>query len=332
MKQTIFATIFGASCMLSAIVYGQDTPPAAPKSPKVKKEQKEEIIINKTDGDEEKMTIVVDGNNVTINGKPVQDMKGGNVKVITRKKIGTGDPEMDTFIFPKGDLDDDMLPPLPPIGVNKAMLGIMTTKGQDGAVITEVTKESGAEKAGLKKDDIITKIGDTKVSGPRDLTETIGNYKPEDKVEITYKRNGKELKTSATLSQNKAVRKRVIMKIDDDNFDFDMPDDMPLPPMENFRFRFNSKPKLGMQIQDIENGKGVKVKVVDVELPAAKAGLKEGDILRQMNGKDINGVDDVKATTSELKEGESLRITYEREGKTQTTELKIPKKLKTADL
>jgi serine protease Do len=52
-------------------------------------------------------------------------------------------------------------------GGNRALLGVVSEKNDNGAKITSVTKESAAEKAGLKKDDIITKVGDTKIEGQR---------------------------------------------------------------------------------------------------------------------------------------------------------------------
>jgi serine protease Do len=44
-------------------------------------------------------------------------------------------------------------------------LGVSTTKTDDGAKVTNVTKDSPADKAGIQKDDIIYKIDDTKIDG-----------------------------------------------------------------------------------------------------------------------------------------------------------------------
>ena len=330
MKWLNYSATFLASTLLASATFAQEAPPQPPTPPKPLKEKREEIIIKKGDGKAEKMTIVVDGDNVTINGKPMNDIKDGNVKIITRKKrIGPGsDVQSFSFSHPGMEGEDDES--FAPMGVNKAMLGIITSRGDVGAKVTEVTKESGAEKAGLKQDDIITKVGDTKVTGPKDLTEAIGKYKPNDKVEISYKRNGKEFKTSATLTENKG--KRMMMKMNGEDFDFDMPSGVMPPDMGNFRFDFNRKPRLGLQIQDTEEGKGVKVNDVNSDLPGGKAGLKEGDIITQINGKDINDVDALKEATKDLKEGDSIKLSYKREGNTQTTDVKIPKKMKTANL
>ena len=303
-------------------------PPSLPAAPKPPIEKREEIIINKSGGKEEKMTIVVDGDDVTINGKPMADFKDGKVKIIIRNKtMGTGGH---SFSFSHPDMEGSDEDLFAPSGINKAMLGILSSVGDNGVKVTDVTVESGAEKAGLKKDDIITRVGAYKVSSPKDLTEAIGKYKPNDKVEITYKRSGKENKTTATLSENKG--KKMMMTMNGQDIDLDLPEGIMPHDMQNFRFNFSGKPRLGLQIQDLEEGKGVKVNDVDSDMPGGKAGLKEGDIITQINGKDINGVDDLKQATKDLKEGESIKLSYKRNGGTQTTDVKIPKKMKTANL
>lgn len=331
MKWLNYTSAFLVATLFASATFAQDAPPAPPAPPKPLKEKREEIIIKKDGDKDEKMTIVVDGDNVTINGKPMNSDNIGNVKIITRKKrMGPGS-DVQSFSFSHPGMEGDDAESFAPMGVNKAMLGILSAKGESGAKVTEVTKESGAEKAGLKQEDIITKVGDNKVTGPKDLTEAIGKYKPNDKVEITYKRNGKEAKTTATLTENNA-KKRMMMNINGEDFNFNMPQDFEAPRLEGFNFDFNSKPRLGLQIQDLEEGKGVKVNDVDNDLPCGKAGLKEGDIITQINGKDISGVDELKEAAKELKEGETLKLTYKRDGKSQTADVKIPKKLKTADL
>ena len=46
---------------------------------------------------------------------------------------------------------------------------------------------------------MITKVNDKAIDGPKALYEAVGAYKPEDKITITYQREGKELKTTALL-------------------------------------------------------------------------------------------------------------------------------------
>jgi serine protease Do len=300
------------------------------KSPGDQEEKSQEIVIRKKGGKTEKMTIVVDGDNVTINGKPVDEFKNKDVTVFKRDRSSTAPPRVRAFSNPGGLMNgegfDRAFTPAAPS--NKALLGVITSRSDDGVKVTDVTKESGAEKAGLKKDDIITKVGDKKVEEPADLIKAIAGQKPNDKVDITYKRNGKEGKTTAVLSENKA---RSFAYNFNKDFNFTLPEGV-MPPMENFNFNFNRKPKIGLQIQDVEEGKGVTVKDVDENSPAAKAGIKDGDVITEVNGKEVAGVDELRTAIKDLKEGEAVKFSYKRGGKSQTAEVKVPKRLKTADL
>ncbi|MBR2544043.1 trypsin-like peptidase domain-containing protein [Candidatus Saccharibacteria bacterium] len=64
---------------------------------------------------------------------------------------------------------------------------------------TAVTKDSPAEKAGLKDKDIITHVNGTKVGSAGSLSSLIGEYKPGDTVQLTVIREGNEIAINATL-------------------------------------------------------------------------------------------------------------------------------------
>lgn len=298
------------------------------ETPKTSKEKS--ITIRKKGDSNEKMTIVVDGDKVTVNGKPLEELKDSDVEVFRNDHFRELMPQIRKYLAPMGSLKmmgDDF-----PFDANHAFLGVITEKNEKGARITSVEKETAAEKVGLQKDDIITKIGDTPIEGSESLFETIGKYKPEDKVNITYLRDGKTHTATAILGKRK-MPKMQAFTLDGNNFRFDMPD-MPRMNDRNFRFDFNDirKPRLGLGIQDMAEGKGVKVLNVDEDTPAAKAGLQKDDIITEINGNAVNSVDDLKGKIKDLKEGSSLSITFQRSGKTQSTTLTLPKKLKTAEL
>ena len=62
-----------------------------------------------------------------------------------------------------------------------------------------VASGSPAEKAGLKNGDIITKINSKTVGKDGSLSSILGEYRPGDKITITYLRGGKEQTTTVTL-------------------------------------------------------------------------------------------------------------------------------------
>jgi serine protease Do len=91
-------------------------------------------------------------------------------------------------------------------------------------------------------------------------------------------------------------------------------------------------PKLGLSVQDTDDGKGVKVIEVDEESNAAKAGIKEDDIITHVDDKGVNGVDEISKLLREKKESPAVRFQLTRNGKSQNIEVKMPRKIKTADL
>jgi serine protease Do len=219
---------------------------------------------------------------------------------------------------------------------NRAFLGVSTEKGDDdiaGAGIKQVTKGSGAEKAGLKPGDVITRVNETTISDPEDLTEAIHKCKPEDKVNLTFKRDGKEQKVVATLGKMKEGSYsygfgNAMPKMD--NFNFDMSPSVRVSPRA---YAFGeSRPKLGIRAQDTEDGKGVKVLEIDEESPADKAGIKEGDIITRFDGKEVNSAAELADLARAGKGKAELKVSLTHDGKSREVDVKIPKKLKTADL
>jgi serine protease Do len=297
---------------------------------KDKEKKSDDIIIHKKGDSKEKLTIVIEGDKVTVNGKPVDEYKSDDVDIVH------GDDEfglrgLRTLAAPRGGMQmfgDDFMHE---IHSNKAFLGVMTKENEGGAEITEVTKESPAEKAGLKEGDIITKVNDAKVMDADDLYKAIGKYKPGEKINVTYKRNDKENTVPVELSENKQTRVYSWKNGDNDNFNFKMAPGTPYINGWN-GLNGNDKPRLGIQVQDTEDGKGVKVLEVEGDEAADKAGVKEDDIITQVNGKNITSVDDLKEIMKTAKKGDTLKVSFLRDNKTETADIKFPKDLKTTDL
>jgi serine protease Do len=322
--------------LLSSSLFAQDQDDAQEKvlTDKIKTDklnEGDEIVIKRKGDKDIKVTVEIKDNKVYVDGKPVTEFNNDDVIVKKMQMPFMVDDNM-TFIAPKspfrsggwsyvGDNDAFSMN-----SAKTAFLGVNWDDVDNGAKITEVTKESAAEKAGLKKGDIITKIGDTKIE-EGELSETIHKYKPEDKVTITYMRDGKEQKTIATLGKTKDMKFKSF--------------NMATMPKMNYNYKFNNgdnysfsygKPRLGIKAQDLEEGKGAKVLDVDDECPAEKAGIKEGDVINEFDGKPVENADDLSKLARENKEKYSYKIKLTRDGKSQEVEVKIPRKLKTADL
>jgi serine protease Do len=82
-------------------------------------------------------------------------------------------------------------------------LGIKDT---EGFYINKVNKNSGAEKAGLKKGDIIKKLDNQKISTFAELSGFINTKRPNDKVNVTYIRDGQTKVVPVVLVKNDIIQ------------------------------------------------------------------------------------------------------------------------------
>ncbi|RYZ84067.1 MAG: PDZ domain-containing protein, partial [Proteobacteria bacterium] len=70
---------------------------------------------------------------------------------------------------------------------------------EDGVYVLDVPKDGAAANAGIKKGDFITGINDVPISSGAEMVGQIATYRPGDKINLSYRRSGKEYKTSVTL-------------------------------------------------------------------------------------------------------------------------------------
>lgn len=292
---------------------------------KTKISDNEEIIIKRKGDKDSKITIEIKGDEVTVNGKPLAEFDDENIVIKKERSIIFGAPhspfrgQSGTLSFGNGHF----------LSSEGPVLGVYTEKDKDvkGAIIEKVTEGSAAEKAGLKENDVITKIDDAVINGPEDLTKVIRKHKPEEKVSITYERNGKTNKVDVTLGKRKAhtLISPHIETIPDFNFEWKEGNMAP-------RVYSYGRPRIGIKAQDTEDGKGVKVLSVDGESAAEKAGIKKDDVITEFDGNKVNSTDELATAARDAKDKTAFKITFNRDGKSQTVEIKTPKKLKTANL
>lgn len=361
MKKLFFSTLAVGCISLSFTATAQQEEKIEPKTIIEKpgnpgKKETQEIII-KSNGDKEiKLNVEIDGDNVTINGKPLVEFKDDGVTINKRKMIirdGNGEDMLFNFDGLGGMQGMEGLDRLKEMNKNKIthkpFLGLTTEKTADGAKIVEVAKGSAAEKAGLKNGDVITKVGDREVTDGEVLATIILGKKPKEEVKIIYKRDGKKKDVKAVLGERVEERNFLFNYSPKAKFrSFKSPHVQiaPMPDLnmegnENFNFApnqdftenmFPRQKKLGLKIQDTEEGGNVKVIDVDAASAAEKAGLKKDDIITDINGQKISNTDDAREQLMEVAEKSAYTIKAKRNGTEISFDVKIPKKLKTANL
>ena len=143
--------------------------------------------------------------------------KDGDLVGINSSKFSNVDVEGMGFAIPSKEvqrviaqLEKDGKVTRPFIGISQNDLANITSRSKteilklksdqtDGVVVTDTFKGSPAETAGLKKYDVITKIGDKEIKNILELRRELYAYNVGDKVELTVLREGKETKVQVTL-------------------------------------------------------------------------------------------------------------------------------------
>lgn len=342
--------LVAAAQMLTLAASAQD------KKEKDTKEEKEQIIIRKKGGRTEKTTIVIEGDKVTVNGKPVakddkdiivERFDGDEAFIMRMPKMPQIREYNHVYGFNMSKWEnEDFVKEFRFEMKGGAFLGVVTNEHEKGAAIEEVQKETAADNAGLQKGDIITMVGDKKVENPNDLVEAITEKKPDDEVEITYLRDGKEKKAKVKLGeskfpgqlyqQNKELKNELLKEkqraFQDRQYEFQYRLPGEFKQFQGDVMLMQNRPKLGAAIQDTEEGNGVKVLEVDAGSPASKSGLQKEDVITEINGKKIGNVGNAREALREKNEKNIWSLKVIRGGSLVNIEVKIPKKLNKADL
>ena len=155
-------------------------------------------------------------------------------------------------------------------------LGLPSLKG---ALVSDVTEDSPAEKAGLKGGDVIIAFNGEDLDDSSDLRNAVGLLTPGTSADITYLRDGRRRTTRITVEAFEAER----VALDDSAAE-------DLPSMESFS---------GATITDIpddlelaDGNDGVYVARVRPGSRASRSGLQRGDVIRRINRQDIDDLDD----------------------------------------
>jgi serine protease Do len=219
-----------------------------------------------------------------------------------------------------------------------------------GVAVEKVSENSPAHAAGIQAGDVILRFDGEDVTGVRKLTRLVGEVDPGHQVKLIISRNGHEQEITATLA------KRPMQEFQNGNFTWNgtMPDlknlpqlkDMPnmqlMPDLKNmpegpqvwsspggqgqsYVWRAGEGRVIGVSVTPLSKqlaehfhvAGGALVNEVRDSSPAAKAGLRAGDIITEVDGKQVMNEVDLIKSINEKKDG-NVTVTYVRDGRTQT--------------
>ena len=213
--------------------------------------------------------------------------------------------------------------------INNENMGRYRLNQARGVGITRVIADSPAEKAGLKKDDVILRLDGENVTSVRKLNRLVSEIAPDHSVKITISRGGSEQELTATMGKrsNKSTARDFfqmeprVWKFEGPLFDKDKFNELhkfnelnKLNDNNDLTFFFSNSRRIGVstveltkQLADyfgVPAGKGALVTSVVEDGPAAKAGIKAGDVITAIDGEEVDSPGDVSRVISRKKEGD----------------------------
>ena len=257
----------------------------------------------------------------------------------------------------KDDVLDDHVRQLAVLAGRGAQLGVSVrdldaeqAKGQSGAVVEDVRAGSAAEKAGIKKGDVIAEFDGERVRGVRHLTRLVTETPDGRTVKAAVLREGTRVDLSVTPDSGTlaGTDRNFELLVPPMRFERKLPHDggdmtWAVPRMPDGAWAFKGRPgelfgfksekgRLGVRVQELDGqlgeyfgtSSGVLVNSVDGDSPAAKAGLKAGDVITAVNGKAVAEPTDLIEAVQAVEDGATLTIDYTRDKKAQSTKAALP--------
>jgi serine protease Do len=187
----------------------------------------------------------------------------------------------------------------------------MKLKGQPtGALVGEIAPKTPSEKAGMKTGDVITAVNGKKISDARELRLMIGSMAPGSKAQIEVNREGQtktldvelaEMPVGATEEGPETSPEEGAQPEKTTVFGgvavADVTDDV------------RSALNLSKEVQ------GAVIAEIDADSPAGKAGLREGDVIQEVNKQPVKNAKDLVAISKKLKANEKILLRVYSQGR-----------------
>lgn len=200
-----------------------------------------------------------------------------------------------------------------------------------GVLVSDVEAEGAAGKAGLQNGDIITEFNGQRIEGTVQLRRLVRETVAGRTVPVTVWRDGRSQTLQVEMGSRRAylrdqledrIRDRIVVS-----------PEVRIEGFPQFGIFASPTPTLGISGEDLEgelgkyfnapDGEGVLVKQVFDDTPAAKAGLKAGDVITHIEGDRIKTISDLRAKLREKRESKSIKVDFLRRGSPMSLNVEI---------
>lgn len=194
-----------------------------------------------------------------------------------------------------------------------------------GVAVEKVTENSPAERAGLQNGDVIVRFDGAEVTSVRKLSRLIAEVAPDHQATLTVVRAGREMEIKVTMGKREFPRFEGSALLRDlpkipvmPDMPRILPPSVPMPPSFEFEkdgnvLFFGSNRQIGITVTSLTDqlgdyfgvaqGRGVLISSVRENSPASKSGLQAGDVVVEVDGKEVKSAFDLTRLINERKEG-----------------------------
>ncbi|WP_430390317.1 DegQ family serine endoprotease [Dyella sp. 20L07] len=247
-------------------------------------------------------------------GGPLFDLQGRVVGVNSQIYSSTGGYQGVAFSIPI-DVAMSVVKQIKEKGyVSRGMLGVTVQPISDdiakafkldsgsGAVVAQVTKGSGADKAGLHAGDVILAFNGQPINSSVDLPPLVGQTPPGSKATVQILRDGKKQDVSVVVGEMPRDKNATLASADAD---------------KPAGAAVSSASALGLAVQDLDSdtrqqlglkaGEGVVISTITGSV-AARAGLQPGDVVLMVNQRKVGSPAAFREATKDAKPGDTVLL------------------------
>ena len=169
---------------------------------------------------------------------------------------------------------------------------------KDGVLITQVFEDDPADEAGIREGDVVISVNDDPVDSSRDLSAAIANLPVGEKASIKVLRDGDE-KTYQVKLTKRSDEERIAQgdKTEKDELGLGLS---------------TLEPEAARRLGYDRNAKGVLVTLVEPGSNAARAGIRQGDLIMEVNHNPVETVKEFRQEMDDIDAGNSVRFLMRR--------------------
>lgn len=252
-----------------------------------------------------------EGNVIGIN-TAIASPSGGNVGIGFAIPINMAKKVMEDLIS-NGEVTRGYIG-LVPQDINEDLAKALKLSGTEGVLVGDVDRAGPADKSGIRRGDVIVELDGKKVESSTQLRNMAAQTKPGTPVKIGLLRNGKKVEMTVTLGERPKESAG---------------GQAPQEPQAEAQ----TSQKLGLSVQTLtpdiaeqlgyQKDSGVIVADVSSGSPAEEAGLQRGDLIKEVNRREVRTLQDFEKEIKNLKSGDVAALLVRRGQNTFFTTVKV---------